>query len=154
MIISALISSSCIGLFFLLFTTVLGSSLNWAIVSMMVAFVFSLVTMLFLGIPIVITLKRYNKLNWKTILASGFFVGFIINLVITLMSLPSGTNYSSEENGQTLISYGVITILGWISYLKASLIQGFLGMIASAIFYKILIIREKKAYTEKDFKLK
>jgi hypothetical protein len=143
MIIPALISSLCIGLFVFIIDIIFSYPGSWTFLTLIIAFFVSLIIISLFGIPSVIILKSFNKLNWKTILASGFTLGFVVSFILLSLSAPSCDNCGSIENGQVLMQSGVATPAGWSEFIKTSAIQGIIGMIASSIFYKILLMRTK-----------
>jgi hypothetical protein len=135
MIISALISSFCIGLFLFIFDVIFSYSSNWHLFTMIAGFLVSFIIISLFGIPTVIMLKKFNNLNWITLLTSGFALGFIVAFMLFLFSHPSCNNCSSMDIAPKNI---------WTEHIIASAIQGLIGMIASAIFYKVLLIRKKQ----------
>jgi predicted PurR-regulated permease PerM len=144
MIIAALISSLCIGLSIFCIDIIFSYPGSWTFLTFIAGFLISLIIISLFGIPSVILLKRFNKLNWKTILASGFTLGFIVSFMLFLASHSSCDNCSSSVNGQVMMENGKSTMAGWISHIEGSAIQGIIGMIASSIFYKALLMRTKK----------
>lgn len=147
MIISAFVSSFCIGLFFFLVGIIFEPNNHWSLLAFVVAFLMSFFSTLIFGIPVVKMLNNYNKLNWTTLLLSGFLLGFIITFLLFLFFTPSCNNCSSIENGKVLMLNGSYTVVAWIEQIKDSMIQGVIGMCSSAIFYKTFLIRQNKHIT-------
>lgn len=116
MIKATFISSLSISILVFLISFI-GDNIQWAFFSMLVAFVISLVLIILLGIPLLLTLKNYNKLNWQSILIGGFLIGFII---------PMSSWFINPELNIKSLQHIVI-----------SLGVGLIGLFASAVFYKV-----------------
>ena len=115
MIFSALFSSFCISMIFFAVSLVF-ETLGLALFIMIVAFLICFLIILFLGIPMIIILEKINQLNLTWVLMSGFFIGFILPLIMII--LGDGQNWREE--------------------IKSTIIPSFTGALASAIFYKTL----------------
>lgn len=79
-----------------------------------------------LGFPVVTTLKKFNKLNWKYVLSYSFIIGFI--LMSLLLQVWRYESIFSIERGTLLQCF----------------ILGIAAMITGAIFYQTLKILERK----------
>ncbi len=124
LIFSSIISSLLIGFCFFLFYIMVQFDFGWALFAFIVAFVVSFVMNCMVSIPITLILKNFNHLHWLSIALSGFAVAFIIYFVLMIT-----------------IDSGVISI---ISLLIASSVSGIVGLFASALFYKSLLLIEKR----------
>lgn len=141
LIIAAFISSVFTSFFVLFLGVVIDESAPkslWDIVTLIISFLISLLINIFLGIPLVIALKKFNKLNWLSITSIGFAIGFLLNLGKGLFFYYSAKSYYGSGNDIT-------TMIGWFYVFITSLLMGVIGLTSSAIFYKIFLLLQSKA---------
>lgn len=128
MIIATLISSLSIS-FLIFLISLIGDNIHWAFFTMLVAFLISLLLIVLFGIPLLLILKNYNKLNWQNILTGGFSIGFFIPM--SSWFINPGLNIQSLQH--LIISSGT----------------GMIGLFASALFYKVYNLRQNSSLNNK-----
>jgi hypothetical protein len=83
----------------------------------------------------------------RNINIGGVLIGFIIGFIGLLLSTRSCNNCSNSV-AVIILMINSKTMAGWISHIQGSVVPGFIGLIASAIFYKSLMIQEKNKIQE------
>lgn len=109
MFFAALVASSVPALLFAFLGFILEPNNGWAAI----AFLISLISTLFFGIPSALILNKFNSLNWLSVLASGFVIAIALSMLLSIIFSPSGINYSSESNGEWIVLNGITTAAGW-----------------------------------------
>lgn len=105
------------------------------------------VLLIVIGLPIFFTLKKYNKLNIKNIITSGFLIGA---LPILFLSYPydnpgSGASYGGNWHGTYVEGMidGVHTKYAWYIYIEKVIGFGMHGVIAAYVFFRFWSKYEK-----------
>ena len=115
-----------------------GVPIPWILVSLVVAYVAAIIHIVVLGIPTIFALRRIRFLNWFSILCSGFVLGMVGYAILTWLTWPVGSNWSSQQNGEWEVIDGHIRAVGWYRHVIGAVETGLAGVLTSAAFYAIL----------------
>jgi hypothetical protein len=101
----------------------------------------------FLGLPAFLILKRFNRLNWRSVSLLGFIIA---SVPLAIYSWPVGSRWSGYSSGGNwhgrqvdFYSDGVATTYGWLNYGEGILAFGLQGLAGALIFY--FVWRKKQA---------
>lgn len=106
-----------------------------------IAWLVSAIHVVVIGIPFIYLLHKFNRLHGWTICLAGFVGGMIPSGIATwpLWRDLSGVTASHGSGGEmiTTVADGVVTLAGWLSYLKGMTMMGALGAIAALAFWLV-----------------
>ena len=105
------------------------------------------ILLLVIGLPIFFTLKKYNKLNLKNIIFSGFLIGALPILFLTYPfdNPGNGASYGGNWHGTYVKGMidGVHTKYAWYIYIEKVIGFGVHGLIAAYMFFRVWSKYEK-----------
>jgi hypothetical protein len=154
--IASILAASIPALFFLALGIILEPNNHWAVPAMVVAFIFSLAHILLVGIPITLLLRKYQRLNWVSMIFSGFIVGCISCSILILLTSYESSGTSYKAGSEWLVINGSLTVEGWKNHAMSVLRSGALGSVVSGVYYAVLskIGSTRKPKSSVDFKRK
>lgn len=97
------------------------------------SFAISVLSVLFLGIPVILILHRFQCLRWWSVIGSGFFLACISSGIFLFPRYPNGATSISGDTA-TVID-GMTTMAGWHAYLEGVLTMGAFGALAALAFW-------------------
>ena len=90
---------------------------------------------LFVGIPSFVLLRRYGRLSWLTLGATGLLAG-ILPVALYGPGASHGSSYGGNWHGDYVdfVVNGEPTVYGWLSYLQSMFLFGIHGLAGALVF--------------------